>query len=90
MPKSALCKREAHCYEFVLLSVDSGKRDIHFISDDEVTKRHLDQPPRVNIMLIQWRETQEGKSFAVRVALASVDESAWDEVETTEKQIVLG
>ncbi|USP80651.1 HET-domain-containing protein [Curvularia clavata] len=44
----------------------------------------------LNVMLIEWDEMHDIKNFARRVGIARIDPSAWEEVEKTEKTIILG
>jgi len=84
--KSAYCTCESHRFEFVLLSVDTGQ---HYSSTDTAEKQE-EVLRKVNVMLIEKKKTRSGKSIAVRIALTQMEEAVWNELETTEEDIVLG
>ena len=91
VPESLLCGCNTRRYEFILLSINIGERCLTTRdADDAVISPEEQQTPQAHIMLIEWRKTQHDKPYAIRVALAKIEESAWNEVETTEKDIVLG
>jgi hypothetical protein len=90
--------------EFVLLSEYTGENWHRFNENDAQhasdgyherymeghNKEGCTHKPALNIMLVEWVNTRNSKAFAIRVALGRVDLSAWDEVVTTEKRIILG
>lgn len=91
IPDTIFCSYcEEYKAEFVLLSIHTGESCVTFYNTDGSLVPKLEAVPRVNIMLIEWRETKEGGPYAVRLGLARVDESDWKELETTRKDIILG
>jgi hypothetical protein len=45
--------------------------------------------PKMNIMLIEWKKSSKGASFAIRVAIGRIEPSAWEEAGAIEKDIIL-
>tara|TARA_R110002003_G_scaffold27_7_gene1400 strand:+ start:3575 stop:5281 length:1707 start_codon:yes stop_codon:yes gene_type:complete len=97
VPRCVICSsctcNDTRMRDFVLLSIDTGKRclTLSWEGNEEGTPKQRQQfPPTVNLMLIDWRETAQGKRFAVRLALVRVKLEDWDGVEMTEQDIVLG
>ncbi|KAF2824708.1 HET-domain-containing protein [Ophiobolus disseminans] len=76
--------------EFILLSVNTGTKCVTSSNADGHLVDVETQAPKANIMFIRWRKSLQGKPYAVRIALTSVEETAWNTVETTKKIIVLG
>lgn len=80
-------KEEAYGYE-----PDLTKETINAIQT-EIPEEHSEgcsHQPGVNVMLIEWDKTHKLKNFARRVAIARIDPSAWGEVVTEKKTIILG